>query len=94
MIPEGGWSSAPVVINEAFEISDDATISIDEDSASAYADMGGGTVPLICTDSSSHLITADLSKIGPSLPEGCSLVNANGVLSVKISKPGLILIVR
>ncbi len=93
-IPEGGWSTAPFVVNQAFAISDDTTISIDEDSASAYARQGGGTVPLICTDSSSHLITADLSKIGSSLPEGCSLVNESGVLSVKISKLGLILIVR
>lgn len=94
VIPEGGWSSAPFVIKEAFTISDDTRIKIDEDSVKAFARAGGRTVPLIATDSSSKLITADLTKISADLPANCSLVNENGVLSAKISQNGLTIIFK
>lgn len=94
VIPEGGWTSAPFVVNQEFAISDDTRIRIDADSAMAFARAGGGTVPLISTDSASNLITADLSKISADLPAGVTLVNADGVLSAKIPHPGLILILR
>jgi hypothetical protein len=93
-IPEGGWPSAPVVIKEAFTISDDTRIRIDVDSVKAFARAGGRTVPLIATDSSSKLITADLTKISADLPANCSLVNENGVLSAKISQNGLTIIFK
>lgn len=85
-IPEKGWSSAPFIVKQAFAISDDTRIRIDADSAKAFARAGGRIVPLISTDSSSKLITANLAKISADLPANCSLVNANGVLSAKIRK--------
>lgn len=94
VIPEGGWSSAPFVVKEAFTISDDTRIRIDEDSARAYAKQGGGMVPLFSTDSTSKAIAADLAKLSIGLPKNCSLTNESGVLSVKITKPGLVLFVR
>ena len=94
VIPEGGWTSAPFVVKEAFTISDDTRIRIDEDSARAYAKQGGGMVPLFSTDSTSKAIAADLAKLSIGLPKNCSLTNESGVLSVKITKPGLVLFVR
>ena len=94
VIPGGGWASAPIEIKEDLSISDDTRIRIDKNSAKAIANAEGVVVPLITTGSSARTITADLSKISADLPDCCSLVNANGVLSVKIKKPGLTLVVR
>ena len=93
-IPEGGWTTAPVVIKEAFTISDDTRIRLDADALKAFLKAGGGTVPLIATDASSKLITANLDAISADLPEGCTLRNESGVISVVAKKPsGVIMIV-
>ena len=96
-IPEGGWASAPVAINQQFTIGDDTVIKIDAASAKAFARAsGGGTVPLIRSTASTPKITADVEKLtaGADLPAGCSLQNENGVLSVKVEpKSGMVLVV-
>ena len=93
-IPEGGWASAPVVIKEAFTISDDTRIRLDADALKAFLKAGGGTVPLIATDSASKAITADLTKISADLPEGCELTNKDGVIFVTAKPAGLVIFVR
>lgn len=93
-IPEGGWPSAPVVIKEAFTISDDTRIRLDADALKAFLKAGGGTVPLIATDSASKAITADLTKISADLPGTCKLVNIDGVISVTANPAGLVIFVR
>ena len=94
VIPEGGWSSAPFVIKQAFSISDDTRIRLDADALKAFLKAGGGTVPLIATDSASKAITADLTKIAADLPEGCKLKYESGVISVTAKQGGLIIIFR
>ena len=96
-IPEGGWASAPVAINQTFTIGGDTIIRIDAASARKYAGAGGGTVPLISTGTSGKAITADISKLTAvaSLPDGCSLRNEDGVLSVDVKAlPGMTIFVR
>ena len=95
-IPEGGWASAPVAINQAFTLGDDAVIGIDRASARAFARAGGGTVPLISTGTSGKEITADIGKLTASadLPDGCTLQNEGGVLSVKVTQVGMTIFVR
>ena len=96
-IPEGGWESAPVAINQSFAIGDDTVIRIDAASAKAFARAGAGTVPLISTGTSGKTITADIEKLTASadLPAGCSLQNEGGVLSVNVkSQAGMTIIVR
>ena len=76
---------------------DDTIIRIDAAAARKYARAGGGTVPLISTGTSGKSITADVSALTSvaSLPEGCSLENADGVLSVNVkSQAGLTIVVR
>lgn len=87
VIPEGGWASAPVAINQAFTIGDDTVIRIDAASARAFSRAGGGTVPLISTGTSGKAITADMTALtaGASLPAGCSLKNEGGVISVEVT---------
>lgn len=89
-IPEGGWASAPVAINQAFTIGDDTIIRIDAASTKAYARTGGGTVPLIRSGAATPAITADVAALtaNASLPAGCSLKNEGGVLSVRIPPSG------
>lgn len=97
VIPEGGWAEAPVAINQAFTIGDDTIIRIDAAAARKYARSGGGTVPLISTGTSGKSITANVSALTSvaSLPEGCSLEYADGVLSVKVKgQSGLSIFVR
>ena len=97
-IPENGWASAPFATGEAFTIGADTTLTLDADSVKAYvkANPNGGTVPLIATGNSSRAITIeDATALAANLPDGCSLVNASGVLSVKMPKAGgLTIIVR
>lgn len=93
-IPESGWATAPVVFKEAFSISDDTRIRLDADALKAFLKAGGGTVPLIATDSASKAITADLTKISADLPEGCELTNKDGVIFVTAKPAGLVIFVR
>ena len=97
VIPQGGWASAPVAINQAFSIGDDTVIRIDAASARAFAKAGSGTVPLISTGTSGKTISADIDKLTASadLPAGCSLQNYGGVLSVNVKAcAGMTIIVR
>ena len=97
VIPEGGWASAPVAINQEFSIGDDTVIWIDAASARKYARTGGGTVPLISTGTSGKAITANVASLTASadMPAGCTLQNDSGVLSVAIEpQAGFVLIVR
>lgn len=97
-IPEGGWESAPVAINQAFTIGDDTVIRINAASARAFAKAsGGGTVPLISTGTSGKYIAADIEKLtaSASLPDGCTLQNEGRVLSVNVkSQAGMTIFVR
>ena len=97
VIPEGGWASAPVEINQSFAIGDDTVIRLDAASSRKFARAGGGTVPLISTGTSGNTISADIGKLTESadLPAGCTLQNEGGVLSVTV-KPqvGLTIFVR
>ena len=90
-LPENGWSAAPFTTTEALTIGVDTTLTLDADSVKAYvkANPNGGTVPLIATGNSSRAITIeDATALAANLPDGCSLVNASGVLSVKMPKAG------
>lgn len=96
-IPEGGWVSAPVEINQSFAIGDDTIIRIDAASARKFARAGGGTVPLISTGTSGKSITANVASLTASadMPAGCTLQNDSGVISVAIEpQAGFVLIVR
>lgn len=86
VIPEGGWASAPVEINQAFTIGDDTIIRIDAASAKAFSRAGVGTVPLISTGTSGKAIAADLAALtaNASLPAGCTLQKETDVVSVRI----------
>lgn len=90
VIPEAGWASAPVAINQAFTIGDDTIIRIDAASARAFAKAGGGTVPLIRSGAATPSITADIAALtaNASLPAGCSLKNEGGVLSAVVPQSG------
>lgn len=98
VIPENGWASAPFVANVVFTIRTGVTLKLDVDSVKAYvkANPNGGTVPLMYTGSANRAITIeDATALAANLPDGCSLVNASGVLSVKMPKAGgLTIIVR
>ena len=97
-IPEDGWASAPFQANTAFTIPAGTTLTLDAASVKAYvkAHPDGGTVPLLTTDSTSRSITIENeTALAANLPDGCELVNASGVLSVKMPKAaGLTIIVR
>lgn len=97
VIPEGGWASAPVAINQSFTIGNDTIIRIDAASARKFARAGGGTVPLISTGTSGKAITANVAELTASsdLPAGCSLQNKNGVISVGV-KPlsGMVILIQ
>ena len=91
VVPENGWESAPSTINQAFPIRSGVTLTLDAASVKAYvkAHPEGGTVPLIYTGSASRAITIeDATALAANLPDGCSLVNEKGLLSVKMPKPG------
>ena len=98
VIPEAGWATAPLRTTTAFSIPADVTLRIDAASVKSYLNTNpsGGIVPLMTTQSASRAITvADMTALSANLPDRCSLVNAGGVLSVKIaSKLGGMLIVR
>ena len=70
---------------------------LDVASSRKFARAGGGTVPLMSTGTSGKAITADIGKLTESadLPDGCTLKNEDGVLSVTV-KPqvGLTIFVR
>jgi len=87
VVPESGWAAAPVAINQSFTIGADTVLRIDEDSVRAFAKANrGGTVPLFSTGASGGAITiADETSLAANLPEGCRLVNGNGVLSLKVA---------
>ena len=90
-IPESGWATAPLRFNTVFTVPSDVTLRVDAESVKSYlkANPRGGTVPLMTTGSSSRAITvADMDALSAILPDGCSLVNESGVLSLKI-KSGL-----
>ena len=98
VIPENGWASAPFVATVVFTVRSGVTLKLDAASVKAYvkAHPDGGTVPLMYTGSSNRAITIeDATALAANLPEGCSLVNESGVLSVKMPKAGgLTIIVR
>ena len=97
VVPESGWAAAPVAINQSFTIGADTVLRIDEDSVRAFAKANrGGTVPLFSTGASGGAITiADETSLAANLPEGCRLVNGNGVLSLKVAaNAGFMMIVR
>ena len=102
VIPEAGWSVAPLRSNESFTIPADVVLRIDADSVKAYksalAARGEktGIVPLMKTGATNWAITIeDETALAANLPEGCSLVYEDGVLSVKIkSGSGLAIFVR
>ena len=63
------------------------TLTLDADSLKAYvkAKPNGGTVPLMSTGNANRAITLeDATALAAILPDGYSLVNESGVLSVKI----------
>ena len=97
VIPEAGWATAPLRTTTAFSIPADVTLRIDEVSVKAYlkANPHGGVVPLMTTQSASRAITiADMDALSANLPNGCSLENESGVLSLKIkSSLGFMVIV-
>ena len=70
-----------------FTIRSGMTLTLDADSVKAYvkANPNGGMVPLMSTGNANRAITLeDASALAANLPDGCSLVNESGVLSVKI----------
>jgi hypothetical protein len=88
-IPERGWIAAPIKCTRSFSLPADVTLRIDEKSVAAYLQTNprGGTIPLMRTGSTSRAITvADMDALSANLPDGCSLVNESGVISVKIKK--------
>ena len=97
-IPENGWASAPIRCNRAFSLPADVTLRIDAESVADYlkANPRGGTIPLMKTGDASRAITVvDMDALSANLPDGCSLVNESGVLSVKIkSSLGMMIFVR
>lgn len=98
VIPENGWASAPFVATVVFTVRSGVTLKLDAASVKAYvkAHPDGGTVPLMYTGGPNRAITIeDATALAANLPEGCSLVNESGVLSVKMPKAsGLTIIVR
>ena len=97
-IPCSGWAEAPFSAHNSFRIPSGVTLRIDADSVKAYllANPGGGTVPLMRTRKSGTEITVeDVEALSANLPNGCSLVNESGVLSLNIkNQSGLIIIFR
>ena len=70
-----------------FTVRSGVTLKLDAASVKAYvkAHPDGGTVPLMYTGSPNRAITIeDATALAANLPDGCSLVNEKGVLSVKI----------
>lgn len=100
VIPETVWAEAPFQANVAFTIREGVTLKLDAASVKAFqkANPSGGIVPLMTTGSSSRRITiseAAMEALSANLPNGCSLVNESGVLSVRMPKaPGLAIFVR
>ncbi len=103
VIPEDGWSVAPVRVQNDFTIPADFKLNLDEDALKAYkaklraANQSRGTVPLMRALSSAvrEITVDDMDALSANLPEGCSLVNESGVLSVVVSSGnGFIIIVR
>lgn len=74
-----------------FTVRSGVTLKLDAASFKAYvkAHPDGGTVPLMYTGSPNRAITIeDATALAANLPDGCSLVNASGVLAVKMPKAG------
>ena len=102
LIPEGGWAAAPITCDRAFTIPADVTLRIDEASVKAYKNglkaqgQRRGTVPLMKTGATDRAITvADTAALSANLPDGCTLVCENGVLSAEIKAvQPMILIIR
>lgn len=101
-IPEDGWAAAPITCVRAFTIPADVTLRIDDASVRAYKaglkalGQRRGTVPLMKTGAADRAITvADTAALSANLPEGCTLVCENGVLSAEIKAvQPMILIIR
>jgi hypothetical protein len=102
LIPEGGWAAAPITCDRAFSLPANVTLRIDEASVKAYKNglkaqgQRRGTVPLMKTGATNRAITvADMAALSVNLPDGCTLVCENGVLSVEIKAvQPMILIIR
>ena len=102
VIPEGGWSAAPFKSSsQPFTLPADFTVRFDKASVKAYKNhlmsqgLSRGTVPLMETASWHGITVDDMSALSANLPDGCSLKNENGVLSVEVkTQKGLIIYCR
>ncbi len=102
-IPEDGWSVAPFQSTVEFTIPSDFKLKLDEDALKIYRarlranKQMRGTVPLMrAAYTFAKTITVDdMEALSANLPEGCSLVNEGGVLSVVVSSnSGFVIMVR
>ena len=86
VIPPNGWNVAPFAPYRGFKIPSGLTLRIDADSVKAYlkANPTGGTVPLMRVRNATSITVEDMPALSANLPQGCELVNAGGVLSVRI----------
>ena len=89
VIPPNGWNEAPFSPSlNSISIPSGVTLRVDADSVKAYlkANPAGGTIPLmrVRTGGSPDIAVEDMAALSANLPNGCSLVNESGVLSVKI----------
>ena len=104
-IPETPWEDAPFRITDNFTIPADFTLLIDDAALKTCRNrmkaqgMSHVTIPLMQAKTNAEvaktITIADMTALSANLPDGCSLVNQSGVLSLKVKAGnGLSIFVR
>lgn len=94
VIPETAWETAPFRVTDNFTIPADFTLRLDEAALMAYRErmkaqgVSRVTMPLMQAKTNAGvaktITIADMTALSANLPDGCSLVNQSGVLSLKV----------